>query len=140
MLNKYPLWKNLLLVAIVALGLLYALPNLYGEDPALQVSGKSGVKVNTAVLDQVTTALQAAHITEKSIDLKNSLLIRFNNTEAQLHAKDLLQATLGDQYTVALNLAPATPRWLSIIGAEPMKQGLDLRGGIHLLLDVDVNT
>jgi preprotein translocase subunit SecD len=140
--NRYPLWKNLLLLVIIILGFIYAAPNLYGEDPSIQVSGKNGVIATDRTLSQVQTVLQQQNLPFKSITIprQNILLARFNDTDTQLKASDILRAILGDGYTVALNIAPATPAWLSTIGAIPMKLGLDLRGGVHFLLDVDVGS
>lgn len=137
--NKFPLWKYLLLVLLVVLGFIYALPNLYSEDPSIQISG------NVATYGQVETTikntLHASNIVSRGISSDDgTLLVRFRTTDAQLKARDLIKAALGNDYTVALNLASTTPKWLSMLGAEPMKQGLDLRGGIHFLLEVDVNS
>lgn len=139
MLNKYPLWKNLLLVAMVVIGLLYAVPNLYGEDPAIQISPPSGVSINSSTTQQIEATLKSANLSIKDISVApQNLLIRFYNTDAELKAKDLLKSTLGEDYTIAPNLAPATPKWLKAIGAGPMKLGLDLRGGVHFALEVDL--
>ncbi len=138
--NKYPLWKNLLVLFIVILGALYSLPNLFGEDYALQVSSSKGIAPEQLVemQEQVETVLAQKSIVYKSIEKQdNGLLIRLNDSESQLTAKTWVKATLGDNYIVALNIAPATPKWLTSIGAEPMKLGLDLRGGVHFLMEVD---
>ena len=141
MLNRYPLWKNLMVILVVAIGVLYSLPNLYGEDPAVQISGTRGQQANTAVLDEVQQVLTKNHLKIKSIQLKDgSILARFNNTDTQLLAKDKINEKLGDDYSVALNLAPATPKWLADIGGSPMKWGLDLRGGVRFLMQVDMKT
>ncbi|NBI42612.1 protein translocase subunit SecD [[Haemophilus] felis] len=141
MLNRYPLWKNIMVILVVAIGVLYALPNLYGEDPAVQISGTRGQQASTEVLADVQTLLTQNQLNTKSIILENgSILARFSNTEDQLLAKDKLVEKLGNSYTVALNLAPATPSWLTSIGAYPMKWGLDLRGGVRFLMEVDMNT
>ncbi|MGV3058305.1 protein translocase subunit SecD [[Pasteurella] aerogenes] len=140
MLNRYPLWKNLMVIFVVAIGLLYSLPNIYGEDPAVQVSGTRGQEANTSVLGNVQKLLDENQLVTKSVLLENgSILIRFNNTDTQLLAKDKISEALGDGYSVALNLAPATPKWLSDIGGSPMKWGLDLRGGVRFLMEVDMN-
>ncbi|MCW8864563.1 MAG: protein translocase subunit SecD [Colwellia sp.] len=139
MLNKYPLWKTLMVAFIVALGALYATPNLYGEDPAVQVSGLRGVEANVATLDTIK-----GHLSENSIDYasivleKGQVLTRFKNTEDQLKARDVLDDNLGKQYSVALNLTPATPDWLAGIGGTPMKLGLDLSGGVSFLMEVNM--
>ena len=140
MLNKYPLWKNLLLVVVLILGFLYALPNMYSEDPVLQISSSKQVKLNE-VATTVENSLARSKIEFKKIDAKDdSLEVRFNSTDMQLLARDKLKKTLGGDYTIALNLVPSTPDWLRAIGATPMKQGLDLRGGVHFLLEVDVES
>ena len=141
MLNRYPLWKNLMVIFLVAIGILYALPNLYGEDPAVQISGTRGQEADSGVLSEVQTVLKDNHLTTKSVVLENgSILVRFDNTDAQLLAKDKISEKLGTNYSVALNLAPATPKWLSSIGGNPMKWGLDLRGGVRFLMEVDMNS
>lgn len=139
--NRYSFWKNSLLIIIVVLGLIYALPNLFGEDASVQVSGKHGALIDSAVLTQVENVLAQEKLSYKSVSLdKQNILVRFHDTDAQLKASDYIKATLGDDYTVALSLAPATPAWLTAIGASPMKLGLDLRGGVHFLLNVDVDS
>ena len=141
MLNRYPLWKNLMVIFLVAIGILYALPNLYGEDPAVQISGTRGQEANSGVLSEVQTVLKENNLATKSIVLENgSILVRFNNTDNQLLAKDKITEKLGNNYSIALNLAPATPKWLSSIGGNPMKWGLDLRGGVRFLMEVDMNS
>ncbi|HDI3032382.1 TPA: protein translocase subunit SecD [Cronobacter turicensis] len=141
MLNRYPLWKYLMLVAVLIVGLLYALPNLYGEDPAVQITGARGVAASEQTLIQVHNTLQKEKISAKSVALEEgAILARFDSTDTQLRAREALMSTMGDQFVVALNLAPATPRWLTAISAEPMKLGLDLRGGVHFLMEVDMDT
>lgn len=141
MLNKYPLWKNLLLILLICVGFIYAAPNIFGEDPAVQVSGVPGITVSDQVLNQITDTLNLNHLNYKSAGIdKRNILVRFKDTDTQLKASDILKASLGDNYTVALNLAPATPSWLIALGAQPMKLGLDLRGGVHFLLNVDVDS
>ena len=141
MLNRYPLWKNLMVIFLVAIGILYALPNLYGEDPAVQISGTRGQEADSGVLSEVQTVLKDNNLSTKSVVLENgSILVRFDNTDAQLLAKDKITEKLGTNYSVALNLAPATPKWLSSIGGNPMKWGLDLRGGVRFLMEVDMNS
>ena len=140
MLNKYPLWKTLMVLFIVAFGALSALPNIYGKDPAVQISGLRGVEVNLASLDDVKSQLTAGNISFLSIVLNNDqVLVRFTDTEQQLRARDLLDGNLGDKYSVALNLTPATPGWLASIGGTPMKLGLDLSGGVSFLMEVNMN-
>ena len=141
MLNRYPLWKNLMVIFLVAIGVLYALPNLYGEDPAVQISGTRGQEADSGVLSEVQTVLKDNNLITKSVVLENgSILVRFDNTDAQLLAKDKITEKLGTNYSVALNLAPATPKWLSSIGGNPMKWGWDLRGGVRFLMEVDMNS
>ncbi|MDE3964346.1 protein translocase subunit SecD [Glaesserella parasuis] len=141
MLNRFPLWKNLMVILVVAIGILYALPNLYGEDPSVQVSGTRGQQASDETLTQVQSALASLNITPKAMNLENgSILVRLNKDEEQLPAKEKIAEVLGNNYSVALNLAPATPEWLTSIGGEPMKRGLDLRGGVRFLMEVDMNT
>ncbi|EKO3565122.1 protein translocase subunit SecD [Vibrio metschnikovii] len=140
MLNRYPLWKYLMVVFAITISALYALPNLYGEDPAIQVTGARGASVDMSTLDAVTQALDKAQLSHKSIAFENgSILVRFNDTDTQISARDIINEALGNDTIVALNLAPSTPRWLESIGAAPMKLGLDLRGGVHFLMEVDMD-
>lgn len=142
MLNKYPLWKYALIVLVLAIGFIYSAPNLYPDDPAVQISGaSSALQVNQADLDRVSKALVDAKIAVKGVSLgeKGSGLIRLTNQEDQLPAKDVVRKALGDDYVVALNLAQTTPQWLRNLGASPMKLGLDLSGGVHFLLEVDMD-
>lgn len=138
--NRYPLWKYLLIVCVVLLGGLYALPNLFGESPAVQVSPlRSGVKADANLLARVETALQSAQVTPDVLSLDAaSVKVRFADTDSQLKAKDVLQKQLGDDYVVALNLLSRSPEWLTGINALPMYLGLDLRGGVHFLMQVDM--
>ncbi|WEM41772.1 protein translocase subunit SecD [Photobacterium sp. DA100] len=140
MLNRYPLWKNLMVVFALLIGLLYALPNVYGEDPAIQISGARGASADMSTLDAVTEDLEQNQISYKSVAFENgTVLVRFNDTDTQISARDILNEQLGDDFVVALNLAPSTPDWLESIGANPMKLGLDLRGGVHFLMEVDMD-
>ncbi|MDW6003187.1 protein translocase subunit SecD [Vibrio mangrovi] len=140
MLNRYPLWKYLMVVFVIAISALYALPNIYGEDPAVQITGARGASVDMATLDSVTRSLDKAHLSYKSAALENgSVLVRFNSTDTQLSARDTIRDALDSNMIVALNLAPLTPDWLESIGATPMKLGLDLRGGVHFLMEVDMD-
>ncbi|QMV13504.1 protein translocase subunit SecD [Vibrio spartinae] len=140
MLNRYPLWKYLMVALIIAISALYALPNIYGEDPAVQITGARGASVDMATLDTVTQSLDKAHLSYKSAALENgSVLVRFNSTDTQLSARDTIREALDRNMIVALNLAPLTPHWLESIGATPMKLGLDLRGGVHFLMEVDMD-
>jgi len=136
--NRYPLWKNLIVVVVVLVGLFYALPNFFGEEPALQISKRDGAVEQTA-LAEAQSALRAAGIEYTRSETQNeSALIRFPSTDAQLEAVDVVRAALGGDYPVALNLAPAAPDWLTDLGALPMYLGLDLRGGVHFLMQVDM--
>jgi preprotein translocase subunit SecD len=137
--NKYPAWKYLLLIVVTVIGLTYALPNLFGEDPAVQISPAKSVTFGPETQSDVANALEAANIPVKSSVFENGrFLIRFEGTEDQLKAKSILKEMLGRTAVVALNLAPATPDILRSIGAAPMYLGLDLRGGVHFLMDVDM--
>ncbi len=136
--NKYPLWRYLIICAMLILGVIYSLPNLYGEDPAVQLSSTAVQGVLPADIDKIKQALQTAGI--RSIGdsgNKYTYLIRFSDTSDQLKAQDIISSLVRDRYSVALNLAPQTPAWLRRIGAAPMKLGLDLRGGIHFLMHVE---
>jgi len=138
--NRYPLWKYVLIAVALALGMLYTLPNFFPEVPAVQVSSsKSAIKIDNALLGTVEDALKTASIPYRGTELDPvGIKVRFNDYDTQLRAKDLLQAKLGDNYIVALNLLSSSPHWLASIGALPMYLGLDLRGGVHFLLQVDM--
>ena len=142
MLNKFPLWKNLMILLIVAFGFIYASPNLFPPDPAIQLSGQSGAMViDQLVLDQVEKSLDEADIEYFAGEADGeSLLVRLQDIKMQLRAKEIIQAEMGGNYIVALNLAPTTPDWLSSLGGVPMKLGLDLSGGVHFLLEVDLDS
>jgi len=138
--NSYPWWKNSLIVLVVLFGLVYAMPNIYAPDPAVQVTGQSsGMELGESELNKVTRALKEAQIDSKQIAIHdNAVLVRLNAREDQLLAKRVIQNSLGrDEYVVALNLAPTTPDWLQAMGASPMKLGLDLSGGVHFLMEVN---
>lgn len=140
MLNKYPLWKNLLVIFVVLVAALYALPNIYGEDPAVQISANRNATIDTSTMDRVKSSLENVGIQAKSIALEEEqLLVRLNSDDEQLKARESILESLGDNYIVALNLAPATPEWLKSVGAQPMKLGLDLRGGVHFLMEIDMD-
>ena len=137
--NRYSHWRHLLIIVIVAVGCLYALPNLYGKDPALQVSAARGAEISELTRYSVEDALDKAGIKYGAISLAaGNLVVRFQDAETQLKAQDIVKEALGRSHTVALNLAPATPDWLRTFGAEPMFLGLDLRGGVHFLMQVDM--
>ncbi|MFJ4373631.1 protein translocase subunit SecD [Pseudomonas japonica] len=143
MLNKTPLWKYALILVVLVIGFIYSAPNLYPDDPAVQVSGAStALQVSQADLDRASKALTDAGIAVKAATLGENgkgALLRLSKQEDQLPAKDVVRKTLGDDYVVALNLAPTTPQWLRNLGAHPMKLGLDLSGGVHFLLEVDMD-
>lgn len=141
MLNKYPLWKYALILSVLVLGVLYSLPNLYPADPAIQIQGvESGVQMNDTTVRRTERLLDEANIDHFGAEINGqSLLIRLNSNDAQLAAKAAIQQGLGGNYIVALNLAPTTPDWLLAIGAQPMSLGLDLSGGVHFLLEVDMD-
>ncbi|WP_253449123.1 protein translocase subunit SecD [Halomonas sp. Y3] len=141
MLNRYPLWKYLLILVILAAGLVYSLPNLYPEDPAVQISSASGdATVDEGELERIQSALRDAGITIKAVERdESSVLIRLDDADEQLQARDRIAAMLGDDFVVALNLAESTPAWLQALSASPMTLGLDLRGGVHFLLEVDMD-
>ncbi|KFF47980.1 preprotein translocase subunit SecD [Gammaproteobacteria bacterium MFB021] len=139
MLNRYPLWKYLLILIVFVVGVIYALPNLYPQDPAVQISTTNGT-LDSQQLERVTQVLADDGIEVKSASMtgNSTALIRLDNAEQQLPARDAIDKALDDNYTVALNLADSTPEWLTSLGATPMKLGLDLRGGVHFLLEVDM--
>lgn len=141
-LNRYPIWKNILVIAIILLAFIYAAPNLFPPDPAVQVTGaNAAISVDENTVDKIKQTLQAQNIPYTSFEQQDrNLLFRFTSTDVQLKAKESIQEALGDDYLVALNLAPSTPHWLRVIGAMPMKLGLDLRGGVHFLMQVDVDS
>jgi len=138
--NRYPLWKYIVIAVALAVGVVYTIPNFFPEVPAVQVSSsKANVKIDTALLSQVEDALKAAGIPYRGAALDaTGIKVRFADTDTQLKAKDALQAKVGDNYIVALNLLSASPQWLTAIRALPMYLGLDLRGGVHFLLQVDM--
>ncbi len=137
--NHFPLWKNILIIIVLVLGILFSLPNLFGEDPSVQISITDGTDMSEVQLGKIENSLDKAAIPVKAMELKaKQILVRFNNTSEQMRAADLLRDSMGNKYTVALNLAPATPSWLRELGANPMYLGLDLRGGVHFLLEVDM--
>jgi preprotein translocase subunit SecD len=139
--NQYSVWKYLLILMVVTVGVIYALPNFYGKDPALQITSTRGFELPSELSTNVDDALLVEQISMKSSEQQgNRLLYRFNNTEDQIKAADVVKSALGDQYTVALNLAHATPDGLRSIGGKPMTLGLDLQGGVHFLMQVDMDT
>ena len=138
MLNRYPLWKNLLILCIVVLGLLYSAPNLYPDDEAILISNEN-LEISEADVAVVETALEAAQIDFFGVvSDENSMQFRFEDVEDQFRAKTVIEQALTDDYIVALNLAPTTPGWMQAIGADKMNLGLDLQGGVHFLMEVDM--
>ncbi|MDS4028975.1 MAG: protein translocase subunit SecD, partial [Candidatus Contendobacter sp.] len=140
-LNQYPWWKYLLIGLVVLWGLIFALPNLFGEDPAVQISGaRTNIAIDAAFQNRVAALLDADKLSPKRLELEDGrLLIRFPDTEVQLKAADILKDRLGRDYIVALNLASAAPGFLRAMGLNPMYLGLDLRGGVHFLMQVDMD-
>jgi preprotein translocase subunit SecD len=141
MLNKFPLWKYALILSVLLIGFIYSAPNLFPDDPAIQVRGQSvALQVGSADIGRAEAALQAAGIAVKSSALEGKgALLRLEQADQQLAARDVVARALGDDFVVALNLAPTTPDWLRSLGAGPMKLGLDLSGGVHFLLEVDMD-
>ena len=138
--NHYPLWKNLLVLIIFGIGIIYSLPNLYGDDPSVQVSSTQMTNITQDQSNQIASDIKASGVPVKAFEFKDGrILARFSNTDDQLKVADLLRDKIGSNYTVALNLAPTTPTWLRALGAQAMYLGLDLRGGVHFLLEVDMD-
>ncbi len=138
---RYPAWEYLLILVVLVVSTLYALPSLYPDEPAVQISGaKAGTQIDQSIIQKAEQILQSENIASHDNSFtNNAALLRLDTSEAQLKAKEALRRGLGDDYVVALNLAPTTPEWLQKIGAKPMKLGLDLRGGVHFLLEVDMD-
>ncbi|AEG31754.1 protein translocase subunit SecD [Thiomicrospira cyclica] len=138
--NRFPAWKYLLIIAVVVLGITYAMPNLFGDDPSVQVSSTQAGQFNERTTEEIEQRLIAAGLTPKLLSFDgNQYLIRFDDVDTQLQANDLMREMFGRQAVVALNLAPATPGLLRAVGGQPMYLGLDLRGGVHFLMDVDMD-
>ncbi|MDH5393064.1 MAG: protein translocase subunit SecD [Gammaproteobacteria bacterium] len=138
MINQYPLWKYLLLLVVVVLGSLYSLPNIYGEDPSVQISHRTSA-VDKETQSKIEVALSVKDLKAMSYTIEQGrLLVRFKSEDEQLKATDIIKSTLSRDHIIALNLAPATPAWLTALGAQPMYLGLDLRGGVHFLMEVDM--
>ena len=138
--NHFPLWKNLFILIVFGVGLIYSLPNLYGDDPSVQVSSTQTASVTQEQANNIDSEIKAVGAPVKAFEFKDGrVLARFNNTDDQLKVADLLREKMGSNYTVALNLAPTTPSWLRALGANAMYLGLDLRGGVHFLLEVDMD-
>src|SRR6185437_151970 len=136
--TDFPRWKYALVAIVLALGLLYASPNVFRPQPAVQISANHGTTIDTALQQKVEATLTQAKIPYQNVGIEGDrLLARFANTDVQLRASDTLRLALGDNYTVALNLATTVPAWLQAIGAHAMPLGLDLQGGVHFLMQVD---
>jgi preprotein translocase subunit SecD len=140
-LNQTPIWKYVLVIFVLALCALYALPNLYGEDHAVQISSGRDTVVTMKLVDDIQASLEKANIQVKAVEFENErILVRLPDSDTQLVAREMLEKKLGDDYFVAMNLAPDTPDWLDNLGGTPMKLGLDLRGGVHFMMEVDMNS
>lgn len=140
MLNKYPLWKNLLILFVVVLGFLYSVPNIYPDDEALQITNED-ITLSEGEMAAITTALEAAGVPSFGEEIDESrILLRFDSVDDQLRAKTAIEEALSDDYLIALNLAPTTPAWMQTIGARKMSLGLDLQGGVHFLMEVDMES
>lgn len=138
--NRNPLWKYIVILAVIMAAFIYASPNLFGEVPAVQIRGAANTIVDETTEQKINPILNQSHIPYVSEELSNqTLLYRFETSDLQLQAKEVIQAALGENYLVALNLVSSTPAWLTAIGAYPMKYGLDLRGGVHFLLQVNID-
>ncbi|MFT5520932.1 MAG: preprotein translocase subunit SecD [Enterobacterales bacterium] len=144
--NTYPVWKYVLIIFILVIGIIYALPNYYGEDPSIQISPQKQAVLNSDVEQTVQSVLVESNIAFKKIERDSKMIVvRFNDPDTQLTAQTIINKAVRDAYgddvyIVAMNLAPATPQWLRDLYATPMKLGLDLRGGIHFLMEVDMVT
>jgi preprotein translocase subunit SecD len=139
MINRFPIWKNVLVLAVLVVSIVYSLPNIFPQDPSIEISGPRGTAVQADLADKVKAALDAAKLRFKSSETKQGkLLVRFPDSETQLKAQDVIAPLLPDGGTAALTTVPDLPRWLVALGAKPMYLGLDLRGGIHVLIDVDM--
>lgn len=137
--NRYSGWKNALILLVLLVSCLYALPNLFGEDPSIQITGERNAPVSAEAVDAIKRVLQESELPPRAIEVQDGrVLVRYLDSETQLLARQKLAETLGGNYVLALNLAPRTPAWLLAIGARPMNLGLDLRGGVHFLLEVDM--
>ena len=137
--NRFPLWKNIFILVALVVGIFYALPNLFGNDPSVQLSSSTTTKIEQPKADKIEASIKKTGVALKSFEFDDGkVLARFSNTDDQLKIADLLRDEYGRNTTVALNLAPATPAWLRAFGADPMYLGLDLRGGVHFLLEVDM--
>lgn len=138
--NHFPLWKNILVLVVFIIGTIYSLPILYGDDPSVQISPVREGKLDTIQSSKIESIIKTAGVAVKAFEVNDKhILARFNNTDDQLKVSDLLRDNIGNEFTVSLNLAPTTPAWLQALGAKAMYLGLDLRGGVHFLLEVDMD-
>ncbi|MEJ2386240.1 MAG: protein translocase subunit SecD [Chromatiaceae bacterium] len=139
--NRYPWWKNLLILAVVLAGLIFALPNMFSQDPSIEVSAARGSKVSSATVGELKAVLENAGVPYKGVQtLKDDrLLVRFGTSGNQLEGQSAIEAALGDRYHTALTLSPDLPGWVRFLGLRPMVLGLDLRGGVHVVIDVDMD-
>ena len=138
--NQYPLWLYILIVVVLGVGVVYSLPNLYGSDPSLQISARRSQPVDEALQAQVTAVLDQGKVAVKGVErAENRLLLRFADVDTRARARELVETAIGEKYIIALNSAASTPHWLDVIGAKPMYMGLDLRGGVHFLMQVDMD-
>ena len=139
--NHSARWKYLLILTTILLSIIFVMPNFYGESPAIQIMPiKSGEKIDTSLLKSIETALEKSKLKNTGLILENfNIKVKFKTAEDQLKAKSVIQNSLGDKYVVALNLISNSPNWLSNMGALPMYLGLDLRGGVHFLMQVDLS-
>ena len=138
--NKNAIWKYLLILFLTVIGVLYSLPNIYGEDYAVQISGLDGKQLGQETVTKIESILTEKKLPFISVvEEDGNVLVRFVDTDQQLKSSDFIKASVGDEYIVAPNLAPRTPKWLQAMGAEPLKLGLDLRGGVHFLMSVDID-
>jgi len=138
--NHYAAWKNTLIVFFLLISSLYAIPNIYGSDLAIQVTGTGDYVVDEVDLDNISTILSYSDVKFKSISIDSrNILVRFGDSQSQLSSKTILNNSLSRNYVVALNLAPSIPQWLGNLGGKAMSLGLDLRGGVHFLLEVDMD-
>jgi preprotein translocase subunit SecD len=140
--NRYPLWKNLLVLIIVLGGLMFALPNVFDQNPSIEISGTREVQVDEATADKIKQVLQEAQVPFRAVQKEGEkkLLVRFEDSETQLRGKEALELAFEGKYLLALTLSPDLPGWVRALGLEPMYLGLDLRGGVHVLIDVDMES
>ncbi|MEE9446730.1 MAG: hypothetical protein V3V09_02155, partial [Arenicellales bacterium] len=138
---RFPLWKYIIILIVCAVGFLYAVPNLFGDDPGIQMRGSRGLSIERSLVTEIEQVLQENNLSAKGISFaNNNVEIRFDDNETQFRAREKLEAVFGKTNTVALTLLPAAPQWMTDLGLSPMNLGLDLRGGVHFLLEVDLQS